>query len=92
MVKLSSVASKLTTGSAKDMIKAMIAGQRDPRVPASLARTSMKAKREELAEALDGMFDSQLHPLTLPCCGGSICAEGGTNFTILLKARIRFRR
>jgi len=39
------------------MIKAMIAGQRDPRVLAALARTSMKAKREELAEALDGMFD-----------------------------------
>src|SRR5215472_13259030 len=39
------------------MIKAMIAGQRDPRVLASLARTAMRAKREELAEALDGMFD-----------------------------------
>jgi len=57
LVKLSSVASKLTTISAQDMIKAMIAGQRDPRVLASLARTAMKAKREELAEALDGMFD-----------------------------------
>ena len=30
------------------------AGQRDPRM---LARTRMKAKREELAEALDGMID-----------------------------------
>ena len=57
LVKLSSVASKLTTISAQDMIKAMIAGQRDPQVLASLARTNMKAKREELAEALDGMFD-----------------------------------
>ena len=38
LVKLSSVASKLTTVSAKDMIKAMIAGQRDPRVLAALAR------------------------------------------------------
>jgi hypothetical protein len=44
------VASKPITISAQDMIKAMIAGQRDPRVLASLARTSMKAKREELAE------------------------------------------
>jgi transposase len=35
----------------------MIAGQRDPQVLAGLARTSMRAKREELAEALDGMFD-----------------------------------
>ena len=57
LVKVSSVASKLTTLSAQDMIRAMAAGQRDPRVLASLARTSMKAKREELAEALDGMFD-----------------------------------
>ncbi len=57
LVKVSSVASKLTTISAQDMVKAMVAGQRDPLVLASLARTSMKAKREELAEALDGMFD-----------------------------------
>jgi transposase len=57
LVKLSSVASKLTTISAQDMIKAMIAGQRDPRVLTSLARTSMKAKRDDLAQALDGMFD-----------------------------------
>ena len=57
LVKVSSVASKLTTESAKDMVKAMVVGQRDPRVLAGLARTSMKAKREELAEALDGMFD-----------------------------------
>src|SRR5260370_15797623 len=57
LVKVSSVASKLTTISAQDMIRAMAAGQRDPRVLASLARTSMRAKRDELAEALDGMFD-----------------------------------
>ncbi len=57
LVKLSAVASKLTTVSAQDMIKAMIAGERDPQVLAGLARTRMKAKREDLAEALDGMFD-----------------------------------
>jgi len=57
LVKLSSVASKLTTESAKDMIKAMIAGERDPRVLAALARTRMKARHDELVEALDGMFD-----------------------------------
>jgi transposase len=57
LVKLSSVASKLTTVSAQDMIKAMIAGQRDPRVLAALARTGMKAKHDELVQALDGMFD-----------------------------------
>jgi hypothetical protein len=51
------VASKLTTVSAQDMIRAMIAGQRDPRVLAALARTGMKAKHDELVQALDGIFD-----------------------------------
>ena len=57
LVKVSSVASKLTTESAKDMVKAMIAGQRDPRALAGLARGRMKAKHDDLVEALDGMFD-----------------------------------
>jgi transposase len=57
LVKVSSVASKLTTVSAQDMIKAMIAGQRDPRQLAALARGRMKARHDDLAEALDGMFD-----------------------------------
>ena len=51
------MASKLTTVSAQDMIKAMIAGERDPRRLAALARTRMKAKHDDLIEALDGMFD-----------------------------------
>ena len=57
LVKVSSVASKLTTVSAQDMIKAMIAGERDPEVLAGLARTRMKAKHDDLVAALDGMFD-----------------------------------
>jgi transposase len=57
LIKLSSVASKLTTLSAQDMIKAMIAGERDPRTLAALARRTMKAKHDDLVEALDGMFD-----------------------------------
>jgi transposase len=57
LVKVSSVASKLTTISAQDMVKAMIAGQRDPKVLAGLARGRMKARHDDLVEALDGMFD-----------------------------------
>jgi transposase len=57
LVKVSSVASKLTTISAQDMVKAMIAGQRDPHQLAALARTRMKARHDDLVEALDGMFD-----------------------------------
>jgi transposase len=58
LIKLSSVASKLTTQSAQDMVKAMIAGERDPRVLANMAQTRMRAKHDALVEALAGMFDS----------------------------------
>ena len=57
LIKVSSVASKLTTISAQDMIAALIAGERDPQVLAGLARGSMRAKRGALAEALTGMFE-----------------------------------
>jgi transposase len=56
LIKVSSVASKLTTASAQDMIRAMIAGQRDPQVLAALARGRMKAKHDALVAALTGMF------------------------------------
>ena len=57
LIKVSAVASKLTTVSAQDMIKAMIGGQRDPHILAGLARGRMKAKHDALVEALTGTFD-----------------------------------
>ena len=39
------------------MIEALIAGERDPRVLAGLARGKMKARRAALIEALTGRFD-----------------------------------
>ena len=57
LIKISSVASRLNTRSAQDMIEALIAGERDPQVLAGLARTRMKAKHAALVEALTGMFD-----------------------------------
>jgi transposase len=57
LIKVSSVASRMTTLSARDMIEALIAGERDPEVLASLARGRMKAKHAALAEALTGKFD-----------------------------------
>jgi transposase len=57
LIKVSSVVSKLTTLSARDMIEAMIAGERDPAALAALARGRMKAKHAALVEALTGMFD-----------------------------------
>ncbi|HET9059426.1 MAG TPA: IS110 family transposase [Acidimicrobiales bacterium] len=55
-IKLSSVASSLTTVSARAMLGAMIAGESDPKVLAEMARGKMRAKIPELAEALIGNF------------------------------------
>jgi transposase len=55
-VKIDSVASTLTTVSARDMIEGLIAGQRDPAVLAQLARGVMRKKIPELQMACDGRF------------------------------------
>src|SRR6266700_4092477 len=57
LIKISAVASTLNTKSVRDMLQALIAGERDPRVLAGLARGRMKAKHGALAEALAGRFD-----------------------------------
>jgi transposase len=59
LVKVSSVASKLTTQSVRAVLEALIAGQRDPRALADLAIGKMRAKRKELAEALEGRFEDR---------------------------------
>jgi transposase len=57
LIKLSSVATDLLGVSARAMIEALIAGERDPNVLADLARRSLKAKRAALVEAFNGRFD-----------------------------------
>ncbi len=57
LIKVSAVASRLDTVSARDMVEALIAGERDPQTPAGLARGRMKAKHRALVEALTGRFD-----------------------------------
>ena len=57
LIKLTSVASAIDTMSCRDMIEALIAGQRDPRALADLARGKMRAKRKDLIAALDGKFE-----------------------------------
>jgi transposase len=57
LIKVSAVASKIDTLSVRDMIEALIAGERSPRALADLARGKMKAKRAALIEALTGRFD-----------------------------------
>ncbi len=56
LIKVSAVASTLTTVSARDMIAALIAGERDPQVLAALARGRMRARHDALVQALTGMF------------------------------------
>jgi transposase len=55
-IKLSAVASSLSTVSARAMLGAMVAGQRDPTVLAEMARGRMRGKIPQLREALDGNF------------------------------------
>ncbi|WP_239476512.1 IS110 family transposase [Nocardia arizonensis] len=57
-IKVSAVASTMATLSVRDMIEALIAGERDPRRLAGLARGRMARKHADLVEALDGRFDA----------------------------------
>ena len=55
-IKIDSVASSITTLSARDMVEALIAGQRDPQALAELARGTMRNKIPDLAMACAGRF------------------------------------
>jgi transposase len=57
-IKLSSVASRLMTQSARAMVEALIRGERDPKVLAELAKGRMRAKIPALEQALVGRFSS----------------------------------
>jgi transposase len=57
LIKLSTVATDIMGKSGRAMLEALIVGQRDPKVLASLARGKMKAKHAALVEALTGRFD-----------------------------------
>jgi transposase len=55
-IKLSSVASDIFGASGRAMLEALIAGQRDPKVLAQMAKARMRAKLAALEEALRGFF------------------------------------
>ena len=57
-VKLSSVASSVLRKSGREMIDALIAGQRDPSVLAEMAKGRMRTKIPELKDALAGRFNA----------------------------------
>ena len=58
-IKIDSVASSLTTASARHMVEALIAGERDPKVLAQLAMSRMRGKIPELEQACVGRFGDQ---------------------------------
>lgn len=57
LIKVSAVASRIDTVSVRDMVEALIAGERNPRALADLARGRMKRKNADLVQALTGQFD-----------------------------------
>ncbi len=64
-LKLSSVISDIHGVSGRDMLEAIIAGERNPKVLAQLARRRMRRKISELEQALDCSFVSDEHALVL---------------------------
>src|SRR5512132_1331017 len=57
--KLAVVASDIFGVSGRAMLAALVAGERDPKVLAQLARTRLRAKVGPLAEAFTGFFTDQ---------------------------------
>jgi transposase len=57
LIKLSTVATDIMGVSGRAMLEALVAGQRDPKALAELARGRMRGKRAALVQALTGRFD-----------------------------------
>ena len=64
-LKLSSVISDIHGVSGRDMLNALVAGQRDPKALAQLARGTMRGKIRRLEEALDCSFFTAEHAAVL---------------------------
>jgi transposase len=55
-IKLTSVATKISGVSCRLMLDALVAGERDPKVLAGLAKASLRGKRDQLKLAMTGRF------------------------------------
>jgi transposase len=64
-LKLSSVISDIHGASGRDMLRAVIAGERNPCLPAEMARGVMRRKTARLEEALDCSFFTPEHAFIL---------------------------
>jgi transposase len=84
-VKLSSVASSALTKSGREMIDALIAGERDPEVLAQMAKGVMRKKIPRLVDAMNGRFNEH-HALL---CRAMLARIDQANATVeVLTARI----
>jgi transposase len=70
-IKLTSVASKVLTQSGRAMIEALIAGRRDPRALAELAKGKLRPKIPQLTAALRGHFGAH-HAIVAACILGHL--------------------
>jgi transposase len=70
-IKLTSVASKVLTQSGRAIIEALIAGQRDPRALAELAKGKLRPKIPQLTAALAGHFGAH-HAAVAACILGHL--------------------
>ena len=71
-VKLASVASDVLGRSGRDMLEALVAGERSPDVLADMAKRRMRSKIPELTEALTGRFSDHLG-LAAPVASPVVC-------------------
>lgn len=71
-LKLSSVISDLHGKAARNMLTAIIAGQRNPKVLAQMALTRQRGKIAQLEEALDCSFFTEQHAFILAMMLGNI--------------------
>jgi transposase len=71
-LKLSSVISNIHGVAGREMLTSIIAGQRNPKVLAQMARTRMRGKIAQLEEALDCSFFTEEHAFILAMMLGNI--------------------
>jgi transposase len=67
LIKLGTVATDIFGVSGRAMLEALIAGQRDPKLLAELARGRLRVKHAALVQALTGRFDDH-HAFRRGCC------------------------
>lgn len=66
-LKLGDVVSDIMGKSAQEMLRALLAGETNPKVLAGLARGRLKAKRDQLEEALTGTIKPHHHFMLTEC-------------------------